>query len=210
MRIAILGAGNVGAALARVWTAKSHEIIFGVPNPAGERVQAALASLKGFARAATNAEAVAASDIVALSVPWRAAETAIRDSGDLTEKIVIDCTNPLAADLSGLEIGLTTSAAEQIAAWAPTAHVVKAFNTMGAALFGNARFGDQAADGYYCGNDAGANLTVKQLIEEAGLVPVDVGPLKNARLLEPLAMLWIDLAVNQRQGPGHAFKLLRR
>ncbi|MGH9455635.1 MAG: NADPH-dependent F420 reductase, partial [Terriglobia bacterium] len=110
----------------------------------------------------------------------------------------------------GLTVGLTTSAAELVASWAPGAKVVKAFNTVGAAVFGNAQFGPQRADGFYCGDDAGAKSVVTHLIEQAGLEPVDVGALVNARLLEPLAMLWIDLAVNQRQGPNHAFKLLRR
>ena len=97
-----------------------------------------------------------------------------------------------------------------MAGWAPNARVVKAFNTIGAANYGNAQFGMQRADGFYCGDEQDAKNLAKQLIEETGLNPVDVGPLKNARLLEPLAMLWIDLAVNQKQGPNHAFKLLRR
>jgi hypothetical protein len=116
----------------------------------------------------------------------------------------------LAPDLKGLVVGLTTSGAEQIAAWAPNARVVKAFNTIGAMNFGNARFGDSLADGFYCGDDGAAKTVARGLIEDAGFHPVDVGPLTNARLLEPLALLWIDLAVNQKQGANHAFKLLRR
>ncbi|HEV2688952.1 MAG TPA: hypothetical protein VGV35_10365, partial [Bryobacteraceae bacterium] len=96
------------------------------------------------------------------------------------------------------------------ASWAPGARVVKAFNTIGSMNYGNARFGAQRADGFYCGDDPGAKALVRQLIEDIDMEPVDVGPLRNARLLEPLAMLWIDLAVNQRQGTNHAFKLLRR
>ncbi|PWU09911.1 MAG: F420-dependent NADP oxidoreductase [Terriglobia bacterium] len=191
MRIGILGAGNVGSALGRLWSAKGHQVVFGK-------------------RGASNAEATAAAEVVVLSVPWPAAEEAVRSAGALAGKVLIDCTNPLSPDLKGLTVGLTTSAGEQVAAWAPSAKVVKAFNTIGAVNFGNARFGDQLADGYYCGDDAGAKSMAKQLIEDAGMTPVDVGPLRNARLLEPLAMLWIDLAVNQKQGANHAFKLLRR
>jgi 8-hydroxy-5-deazaflavin:NADPH oxidoreductase len=66
------------------------------------------------------------------------------------------------------------------------------------------------ADGFYCGDDAQAKATVRDLIADVGLEPVDVEPLRNARYLEPLAMLWIDLAVHQKQGMDHAFKLLRR
>ena len=208
--IAVLGAGNVGASLARVWAAAGHDVSFGLPNPQSEKAQAAVKALAQKVRAATNKDAVLPARVVALCVPWPQAQEAIRSSGDLTGKVLIDCTNPLAPDLSGLAIGLTTSAAEQVAGWALGAKVVKAFNTIGAANFGNAQFGSEKADGYYCGDDAGAKATVRELVAAAGLDPVDVGPLRNARLLEPLAMLWIELAVNQRQGVNHAFKLLRR
>ncbi len=191
LRIGILGSGNVGGALGRLWAAKGHDVVFGK-------------------RGASNREAASSSPVVVLTVPWPAAEEAIRDCGDLAGKILVDCTNPLAPDLKGLTVGLTTSAAEQVAGWAPGAKVVKAFNTIGAIDFGNADFGGVQADGFYCGDDAAAKSVVSGLISDAGMNPVDVGPLRNARLLEPLAMLWIDLAVNQKQGAGHAFKLLRR
>ena len=110
----------------------------------------------------------------------------------------------------GLTLGTTTSAAEMVAGWAPSARVVKSFNTIGAPCLGNTKFGSETADGFYCGDDAEAKKTVHQLNADVDLNPVDVGPLKNARLLEPLAMLWIDLAINQGQGINHAFKLLRR
>jgi len=208
--IAVLGAGNVGASLARVWVAAGHDVTFGVPNPQSDSARKAVAALGGKVRAASNQEAVSPAQIVALCVPWPAAEAAIRSSGDLKGKILIDCTNPLAPDLSGLTIGTTASAGEQVAAWAVGAKVVKAFNTIGAPNFGNAQFGAQKADGFYCGDDATPKAAVRGLIEQAGFDPVDVGPLRNARCLEPLAMLWIDLAFNQRQGVNHAFKLMRR
>lgn len=208
--IAVLGAGNVGGALARVWSAAGYNVTFGLPNPQSEKTKAALAALGGKARAASNKEAAAPAQFVALCVPWPAAQDAIRACGNLGGKILIDCTNPLKSDLQGLSIGTTTSAGEQVSAWAPGAVVVKAFNTIGAADFGNAQFGSQRADGFYCGDDAASKESVRELIDAAGLDPVDAGPLRNARWLEAIAMLWIDLAVNQRQGANHAFKLLRR
>lgn len=210
LKIAILGAGNVGGALGRQWAAAGHEIVFGVPHPSGARAMEALAALQGKGRAADNAQAAQGADAVVLSVPWPAAKDAIAAAGDLRGKVLVDCTNPLTPDLKGLAVGLTTSSAEQVASWVPQARVVKAFNTIGAANFGKAEFEGQRADGFYCGDDAEAKTVVARLTEEMGLHPVDVGPLRNARLLEPLAMLWIDLAVNQRQGGNHAFKLLRR
>jgi predicted dinucleotide-binding enzyme len=191
LKIGILGAGNVGGTLGRVWAAKGHDIVFGK-------------------RGASNREAASSARVVVLTVPWPAAQEAIQDCGDLAGKTLVDCSNPLAPDLQSLTIGLTTSAGEQVAAWAPGAKVVKAFNTIGAGNFGNADFGGVAADGFYCGDDAAAKQIVSGLIADAGMNPVDVGPLRNARLLEPLALLWIDLAVIQKQGPNHAFQLLRR
>jgi predicted dinucleotide-binding enzyme len=96
--IAILGAGNVGAALARVWAACGHSIAFGVQDPVSEKVTAAIAALKGKGRAAHNEEAVQSATVVALCVPWPAAEQAIRTYGNLTG---IDSTNPVSPDLRG-------------------------------------------------------------------------------------------------------------
>lgn len=204
-RIAVLGAGNVGGALGRIWLSKGHQVTFGVPDPQKTKRDVAAA-----AKITTNKEAVTQSDVVVISVPWPAAQDAIRDSGDLRDKILIDCTNPLAPDLKSLVLGTTTSAAETIANWARTNRIVKAFNTIGAMNYGNAQFGTERADGFYCGDDQDAKTVLKPLIEDIGLNPVDVGPLRNARALESLALLWIDLAVIQGQGPNHAFKLLRR
>ncbi len=209
MKIAVLGAGNVGGALGKLWAGRGHEVRFGVPDPRSQKVTALVASMGGRAQAGSNREAAGVSEVVVLSVPWPAAEQAIRDCGDLKSKVVIDCTNPLRADFQGLAVGTTTSAAEQVAAWSG-AKVVKAFNTLGAGNFGHAEFGGTRADGFYCGDDEAAKNKVKPLIAEIGLNPVDVGPLRNGRLLEALAMLWIDLALNQKWGTNHAFKLLRR
>jgi predicted dinucleotide-binding enzyme len=209
MKIAVVGAGNVGGALGRLWSDKGHEVRFAVPDANSPKVKQLLESIRSRAQAASNDEAAQASEVVVLAVPWPAAEKAIRDCGDLRSKVLIDCTNPLRADLSGLVLGHTTSAAEQVAAWSG-AKVVKAFNTLGAGLYGQAEFDGSRADGFYCGDDATAKATAKGLISDIGLSPVDVGPLRNARLLEPMAMLWIDLAINQGWGARHAFKLLRR
>lgn len=204
-RIAVLGAGNVGGSLGRIWLSQGHTVRFGLPDPQNTKSKPPAG-----VEVTTNEQAVGGADVVVLTVPWSAAHEAIRNSGNLDNKILIDCTNPLAPDLKSLVLGNTTSAGEMVATWAPTARVVKAFNTIGAANFGNAQFGSLRADGFYCGEDQDAKNVARQLIEEAGLSPVDVGPLRNARLLEAMALLWIDLAVLQGQGTDHGFKLLRR
>lgn len=209
MKIAVVGAGNVGGTLGKLWSDKGHEIRFAVPDPNSPKLKELLGTMRGGVHAASNREAAAASEVVALAVPWPAAEQAIKACGDLRSKVLIDCTNPLRADLTGLVLGHTTSAAEQVAGWSG-AKMVKAFNTLGAGLYGQAEFDGTRADGFYCGDDAAAKNTARGLIADIGLNPVDVGPLRNARLLEPMAMLWIDLAINQGWGARHAFKLMRR
>jgi predicted dinucleotide-binding enzyme len=113
-------------------------------------------------------------------------------------------------DLSGLELGTTTSAAEQIAGWALHAKVLKAFNTVGFNVMADAKFGADLPVMFYCGDDAAAKATVQPLIAELGFDPVDAGPLRQARVLEPFAYLWISLAYTQGMCRDIAFKLLRR
>lgn len=210
MRIGIIGAGNVGGNLGKVWAGKGHEVMFGVRDPQSPKVRALVSGLGEPARAGSVKEAAAFGEVVALTTPWPATQEAIQAAGDLAGKILMDCTNPVKPDLTGLSLGQTTSAAEEIARWAPGARVVKAFNTIGAQQMLNPQFGSQAASMFICGDDAAAKSVVARLTEESGFEVVDAGPLSNARLLEPLAMLWIYLAVKQGLGTEIAFKLLRR
>src|SRR3989442_14771780 len=126
MKIGILGAGNVGAALARAWAAKAHQVMFGVSNPKSERVSKALAELGGKARAGTNAEGAAFGEVVALAVPWPAAEETIRCSGSFAGKVLIDSTNPLPPDFKSLNLGHSISAWEMVARRARGARAAKA------------------------------------------------------------------------------------
>jgi 8-hydroxy-5-deazaflavin:NADPH oxidoreductase len=209
MEIAIIGTGNVGSALARRWTAVGHRITLGTRDPQAEEVQA-LAREIGAAAADPRA-AVEGAEIVVLAVPGTAAEEAVRSLGDLTDKVLVDCTNPVAPGMK-LAVGHTTSAAERIAQAAPGARVVKAFSTTGAGnmldpVYGN---GQQRLAMFLCGDDADARASVGRLAEEIGFEAVDNGPLERARLLEPLAMVWITLAYAQGWGPDFGFALLRR
>lgn len=211
MRITIIGSGNVGGARGRLWAAKGHEIVFGVPDPRNPRVLSLVESIGGDARATTVPDAARVSDVIVLAVPWTAAEQAIRSAGDVSGKTLIDCTNPLTADASGLTIGTTDSAAEQLARWAKGAKVVKAFNTIGAQNFANPRFGSEGASMFLAGDDGAAKDVVRRLATELGFDVVDTGPLTAARWLEALGMLWIHLAYGRGWGPTtHGFKLLRR
>ncbi len=209
MNIGIIGAGNVGGTLGRGWAKQGHAIMFSARD-ADPKLAKQLAELGSKASAGTVAETAAFGDVVVLALPWSAAQEALQSAGDLAGKVLLDCTNPIKADFSWLEFGHTTSAAEQIAAWAPGAHVVKIFNQAGFEVLADPRFGDQVATTFYCGNDTVAKATAAQLAADLGLDPVDAGPLEQARLLEAAAWLVITMAAKYGQGRGIALKLLRR
>jgi predicted dinucleotide-binding enzyme len=161
------------------------------------------------ARAATAAEAAAASDVIVLASPWPATQSILASAGDLSGKIVIDAVNPLQPDLSAMAVGTTTSAAEQIAGWLPGARIVKAFNTVGFPVMADPVVNGEKVVLFYCGDDAAAKTTTAQLASELGFDAVDAGPLTQARLLEPFALLWISLAMKQGFGFHWGFKVLK-
>jgi predicted dinucleotide-binding enzyme len=209
MKVAIIGMGNVGGNLGRLWTAKGHTITFGVREPEAPKVEALLQKTGPSASAVTVEEAVKGADAILLAVPWTAAEDVVRSLGDLGGAVLIDATNPVAPGLE-LDVGHTTSGAECIAGWAERGRVVKAFNTLGAEHLSNPRIGDQKLSVFVCGDDAEAKSVVVALAEELGFEAVNAGPLANARLLEPMAMLWIRLAITEGLGRDIAIKLLRK
>ncbi len=210
MKIAVIGTGNVGGTLGTRWAQKGHQVVFGSRDPEGEKTQHLVAGAGPNACAATAANAAAASDIVVFATPWSVTERAIISAGDLTGKIVVDCTNPLKPDLSGLDTGADTSAGEQVAAWAAGARTVKAFNTTGSGNMQDPLYDGAPLTMFICGDDAEAKQTVAGLAEDPGFEVVDAGGLTASRLLEHLAMLWISLAYAQGFGPNFGFKLVRR
>lgn len=208
MRIAVIGAGSVGGTLGTRWAAAGHEVVFGLRDPQSPKVLDLL-STSCNARAASIASAAAGSDVVVLATPWAAARAAIQSAGNLAGKVLLDCTNPLKPDLT-LDAGPTASGGEMVAGWAIGPRVVKIFNTTGFGNMANPHYGDQAATMFYAGDDSEAKQIAARLATDLGFEAVDAGPLKNARLLEPLAALWIDLAMVRGHGRDIAFKLLRR
>jgi 8-hydroxy-5-deazaflavin:NADPH oxidoreductase len=210
MDIAILGTGRVGSALGVRWAQKGHRIYYGVRERESEEVRNVVSRSGPNAQALSLPEAAAAGEVVVLAIPWEVTRAVIEELGPLDGKILIDCINPLTSDLKGLQLGFNTSAAEQIASWAPAAKVIKAYNTISDAAMVNPWFGDQSATMFYCGDDEQAKAVVRVLTEELDLEPVDAGPLVNARQLEPLSMLYVYLAVFGGWGGDCAFKMMKR
>jgi 8-hydroxy-5-deazaflavin:NADPH oxidoreductase len=213
MKLAIIGAGNVGSTLGTAWARKAgHEIFYGVRDPRSDKTQAALQKLAGKARAGAPAQAAAFGDMIVLTTPWPATEAAIRSMGDLSGRIILDATNPLARGPEGigLEIGHTTSAGEMVQGWAKGAFVFKTLNTTGFGNMADPVFGGVKSIMFVAGDDAANKPKVIDLVAALDFDVVDAGPLRNARLLEAHAMLWIDLALARGLGRDWAFARLKR
>ncbi|HWE50451.1 MAG TPA: NAD(P)-binding domain-containing protein [Bryobacteraceae bacterium] len=193
MKIAIIGAGNVGRTLGERWTRRGHEVQYGTREPAG-----------------SVRDAVSSSDVVVLAVAWKAVPAALRDAGDMKGKIVLDPTVPLTADYSALDPAAQPSGGETVAALIPGVPVVKIFNTTGNNNMANPDYHGEAATMFYCGDDAAAKKTAAALASDLGFEPVDAGGLNQSHLLETLGLFWISLALKQGMGREIAFKLLRR
>ncbi|OGL58406.1 MAG: F420-dependent NADP oxidoreductase [Candidatus Tectomicrobia bacterium RIFCSPLOWO2_12_FULL_69_37] len=210
MKIGIIGSGRVGGTVGKRWAAMGHEVVFGSRDPGAAKVKELAGATGGKAKADTIAKAAASAEVVVLATPWAGTKEALAAAGDLAGKIVIDCTNPLKPDLSGLAVGPETSAGEQVASWAKGARVVKGLSTTGSGNMENPKYGGQSAAMFICGEDAGAKKTAGKLMEELGFEVVDCGPLAAARQLEHLALLWVCLAYKLGNGADIAFRLLRR
>ena len=210
MKIAMIGAGNVGGALGKGWAKKGHGVMFGVRDSSDSKIKALLKDAGSNASAGSVKDAARFGEIVAFATPWGATHDAIQESGDLGGKIVLDCTNPLKPDLSGLALGFNTSAGEQAAGWAKGARVVKIFNSTGFHNMENPAYPDGRVTMFYCGNDASAKKTAAQLATDLGFEAIDAGDITISRLLEPYSMLWIQLARHQGQGLNFGSRVMRR
>lgn len=208
MTISILGAGNVGLALAGALTRRGETVVLGVPDPT--KYAGAVAALGDRARLTTTADAIAASEVVILAVPYAAVAAIAQSVADWQGRVLVDATNPLAPGLAGLTLGTTTSGAEELARRAHGARVVKAFNTTGAENMADATYPGGVPMMPVCGDDAQARQRVMALATLIGFEAVDMGPLLAARYLEPFAMTWIHLAFRRGFGRRFAFGLLWR
>jgi hypothetical protein len=190
MDIAIIGTGNVGGTLAASSVRAGHQVIVSSASP--EHAKAA-AQATGARAAGSNRAAAETADVVVLAVPYPAVEAVLDELGEVVDgKILIDVTNPLRQDATGLATE-GSSAAELIQARVPAARVVKAFNTAFAARQADPVVDGTRLDGFVAGDDQQAKAAVLDLVGSIGFRPIDAGPLAMARSLEAMALLNITL-----------------
>ena len=202
--IAIIGTGNVGSTLGKIWAAKGHEIIYGSRTPTSTRVQQLVRESGKNAMSTTQADAARRADVVMIPVPPTAIPVVIDALGNLEGKLIIDTTN-----WWGFEDSWVTSPrdpreslAEQVQALAPEANVVKAFNTMNYKVMEDPSISDGPVTVPIAGDSSNAKARVAALVEDVGLEPLDVGPLAAAEYLEEM----LRLAIGFREiNPGVAF-----
>lgn len=200
MKIGVVGSGSMGTALGKALAAKGHSVFFGSRTPR---------SVAGF-QTGTYEEAVRHGEIIILTTTWECTLNTVKGL-KINDKIIIDCTNPETHDGRGLAVGHTTSGSEEIAKICSGARIVKAFCHVYAEMLTVPAFGTEKASVFYCGDDSDAKAVILKFIAEMGFDPVDAGPLKSARYIEPLAMLMVQLVREMKMGPDRiAMKLLKR
>ena len=199
MKIAIVGAGSVGSALGFGWDQRGHDVTFAVRDlgsPSASEAAARGGQLGSLGEAAE-------SDVIVLAVPWTSMDQTLEALGDLSGKIVIDATNPVAPPFAGLDVAGTDSGGEIVQRKLAGARVVKAFNQTGWENMAEATSFPSGPKPvmFVAGDDADAKATVLALAGDLGFEGVDAGA---------LAMLWILLANAQGLGLRFAFSLVHR
>lgn len=210
LKLAIIGSGNIGRSIGSWAAAAGYDVAFSARRD--EHAKAAAGEAGKNSVAGSASEVIQDADMVLLAVPYSAVKDVIAETGSqLSNKVLIDATNPLKPDYSGLSIGFTTSAAEEIQKLVPGSLVVKAFNTVFADVFKsqNPVIKGNIISVFIAGDDSEAKNKVSELVRKMGFDAVDTGPLKSARNLEPLALLNVGLGYGQGYGTMVGFSFLR-
>ena len=211
MKITFIGVGKVGSALSDSLAKAGHFVTIAARDSYSKSVMAALG--RNPALKVRHMElALADAEVVFLAVPFSAAQDALKTAGDLTGKILVDCTNPITSDLNH-SLENNTSGGETVQSFVPEAKVVKAFS-----IYGYENFEDSGYSTYrmvkpamlIAGNDGEAKKTVATLCADLGWEAIDTGEIAQSLHLEHLALLWIKMARVQGAGPGFVWARLKR
>jgi 8-hydroxy-5-deazaflavin:NADPH oxidoreductase len=205
MRIAIVGAGNVGKALSAAAVAAGHDVAVSATSRESAEDAAAAAGARA---AADNADAVNGAEVVVLAVPHAAVAAVAQELGSaLAGKVVVDTSNPVNDTYSDL-VTVGTSSAEELQRQLPEASVIKAFNTNFASRHGNPTEGGAPLDAFIAGDDAKAKAKVGEFASSLGYRVIDAGELRMARSLEEMAFLNIKLNASNEWSWQSGWKLV--
>lgn len=208
MKVAIIGVGNVGSALGERLAETGFDVVFGV-RP-GRSVEELLARCGGRARAVSPAEAMAEADLAFLAVASDAAIAAL-EGAPVAGKVIVDCNNPISWEEGpAWDPPAEGSITAQLAAAYPEGRFIKGFSTFGTEFHRDPDLDGAPIDVQLAGDDSEAKERIAELARRAGFRPIDAGPLRNAGLLENLAILWIHLAMFGGHGRRIGFRLHHR
>ena len=209
MKLAFIGIGNVGFAIANHLQQKGHEIIIANDNPDSKSVQKALAENSNFMLLSIQ-EAINTSEVIFLATPFNSNQE-ILEGLDFQRKTLIDCTNPVGA---GISHGLNSeiSGSEKVQEWASTSKVVKAFTIYGFENFSNPKAYNPTIKPVmlFAGNDADAKAQVETIINATGFFAKDVGTLDQALHLEHMTLLWVKMARRDGHHPNFTWAYLEK
>jgi 8-hydroxy-5-deazaflavin:NADPH oxidoreductase len=211
MRIGILGSGLMGGKLGTIFARAGHDVIFSYAR-SELKLKRLARQAGGNARAGAPAEAVRDADAILLAVHWSRVNDVMKQAGSVSDKVIVSCSLPMTADDSELAIGHTSSGAEALAKKARRAHIVSAFSTVPSevlfSVFDKRRRATRPSL-VYCGDNRKAKQVAARLIRDVGFDPIDAGPLRTARYMEPFTMLVAQLAYEGRSGPQVAYRFER-
>lgn len=211
MRIGILGSGLMGGKLGTIFARAGHQVVFSYAR-SREKLERLARDAGGNARAGTPAEAARDADALLLAVHWSRMDDVLKQAGDVSGRVVVTCSLPMNDDDTALVVAHTSSGAEELAKRVPGARIVSAFGSVPSeVLFGvfEARDSTPRPSLVYCGDDPEANQVAAGLIRDAGFDPVDAGPLRIARYVEPFTLLIAQLAYEGDEGPELAYRFER-
>jgi 8-hydroxy-5-deazaflavin:NADPH oxidoreductase len=211
MRVGILGSGLMGGKLGTLFARAGHEVVFSYAR--SERKLKRLArEARHHARAGTPREAARVADALLLAVHWSRVDDVLKQAGDVSGKVIVTCSLPMNDDDTELVVARTSSGAEALAKKARKSRVVSAFGTVPSeVLFGvfEARRRANRPSLVYCGDNKAAKRVAATLIRDVGFEPVDAGPLRMARYMEPFTLLVAQLAYEGKSGPKIAYRFER-
>jgi predicted dinucleotide-binding enzyme len=211
MRIGILGSGLMGGKLGTLFARAGHDVVFSYAR-SEQKLKRLAREAQGNARAGTPGEAARDADALLLAVHWSRVDEVLKQAGDVSGKVIISCSLPMNDDNTDLVIAHTSSGAEALAQKIRKAPVVSAYGTVPSeVLFRvfDARRKATRPSLLYCGDDEGAKDVAATLIRDVGFQPVDAGPLRIARYMEPFSLLVGQLAYESEGGPELAYRFER-